>query len=120
MASHKQYTDLQVFTMAYLASEEQNQEERGLVYGHESTFGMPISHRYTTSISELSLKLPPHVIPNKPSGNEILSEIEEQIRGRRRPVVNGRLSAILWQSHRTGPFTLRHQVDYLFENITMV
>jgi hypothetical protein len=79
MGLQKRYSDVQLFTLTYLTAEEQKQEERGEAFGQPSPPGMPRSYRFTTSINELSNKIPPSSIPDQLSGKEIFSHIKNQI-----------------------------------------
>jgi hypothetical protein len=75
MSSNRQYTDFQLFVLAFLTTAEQKQEESGEAFGSPDTAKLPLSYRYVTTISELSLKIPPSTIPNHPSGKEMSSTI---------------------------------------------
>ena len=79
MSSTKQYNQFQLFVLASLTAEEQRQEENGEAFGRPNTNNLPLNFRYVTTISQLSLKVPPSFIPDQPSGKEILSSIKVQI-----------------------------------------
>jgi hypothetical protein len=79
MSLGQQYTPFQIFALIHLIVEEQKLEERGEAFGQRSPTGMPISHRYITSINDLSIKAPPSFMPDQPSGKEILIIVKNQI-----------------------------------------
>ena len=79
MGLQKQYSNVQIFALSYLTSEEQNQEERGLAFGQTHPREIPIGYRYVTSIRDLSLKIPPSSIRNQVSGKEIFTYIKDEI-----------------------------------------
>ncbi|SRR5215204_2595158 len=79
MGLQKQYSDVQIFTLIYLTSEEQKQEEMGLAFGQPNPREMPIGFRYVTSIRDLSLKMPPSSIRYQGSGKEIFTNIKDEI-----------------------------------------
>lgn len=79
MGLQKQYSNVQIFALSYLTSEEQNQEERGLAFGQKHPREIPIGYRYVTSIRDLSLKIPPSSIRNQVSGKEIFTYIKDEI-----------------------------------------
>ena len=79
MSSLRQYSDLQLFVLAFLATVEQEQEERGEAFGRPHSDKLPLTHRNISTVNELSLKIPPSFIPNQPSGKEMLSNVQAQI-----------------------------------------
>jgi hypothetical protein len=48
MSSNRQYTDFQLFVLAFLTTAEQKQEESGEAFGSPDTAKLPLSYRYVT------------------------------------------------------------------------
>jgi hypothetical protein len=112
------YNQFQLFVLAFLATEEKKQEESGQAFGRPNPNNLPIGHRYVTTISELSLKLPPSSIPDEPTGREMLSRIEAQIDELKHDALLENDSQFSYdrQSQDQG---LQQRAEYMFENTIM-
>jgi hypothetical protein len=72
MSSKKDYNQFQLFVLSFLTTEEQRQDENKLAFGKPIDHSLPMKFRYATTVSELSLKIPPTFIPDQKSGRDIL------------------------------------------------
>ncbi|MFY9799166.1 MAG: hypothetical protein WAJ93_26060 [Candidatus Nitrosopolaris sp.] len=79
MGAKTEYNQFQLFVLAFLMAQEQQQEENGQAFGGPNPNNLPLSHRYITTVSDLSKRVPPSFIPDQPSGKEIVSTIMAHI-----------------------------------------
>lgn len=55
MGAKTEYNQFQLFVLAFLMAQEQQQEENGQAFGGPNPNNLPLSHRYITTVSDGSL-----------------------------------------------------------------